>query len=327
LKGQTCFVTGATGVVGPVLIRSLLERSYGVRALVRRPIAENELPDGLEIVQGDLSDEEVLKRAVEGVDIVFHLAAKLHINNPSPSLKEEYRRVNVTGTKTLLDAAKGASVKRFVYFSSIAVYGKSVSRGMITETDEVFPDTLYAETKYEGEQIILNTLSKTEERFGVVLRLAAVYGKGMKGNYPRLVNALKKRRYVHIGEGTNRRTLVHVKDVSRAAIIAAEHSAAAGNIYNVTDGAVYSLKEIIETICKVLEIAPPRFRLPERPVRMLAGAFEDAFALIKKRAPVNRATIDKLLEDIAVSGDKMKTELGFEPEYDLLSGWREALKS
>lgn len=322
---KTCFVTGATGVVGPVLIRNLLERGYKVRALVRHSIAENELPNGVEIAQGDLSDEEVLKKAVEGVDALFHLAAKLHINNPDPSLKDEYKRVNVEGTKTLIDIAKSAAVKRFVYFSSIAVYGKSVSREMITEDDEVFPDTLYAETKYEGEQFVLKANDELGKPFGIVLRLAAVYGKGMKGNYPRLINALKKKRYVHIGDGTNRRTLVHVKDVSRAAIIAAEHPAAVGNIYNVTDGAVYSLKEIIETICKVLEIAPPRFHLPEKPVRMLAGAFEDTFRLIKVRAPVNRATIDKLLEDIAVSGDKIQKELGFQPEYDLLSGWREAL--
>lgn len=318
MNQQICFVTGATGVVGPVLVRDLLERGYRVRALVRRPVSKDELPDEVEIFQGDLLNEEVLRKAIEGVDVVFHLAAKLHINNPDASLKEEYKRVNVSGTKRLLDVAN--SVNRFIYFSSIAVYGKSKPREeLITESDEVFPDTLYAETKYEGERIVL------ENNNGVVLRLAAVYGKGMKGNYPRLVNALKKRRYLHIGKGTNRRTLVHVKDVSCAAIIAAENANAVGKIYNVTDGAVYSIKKIIETICKVLEISPPKFHLPESAVRMTAGIFEDAFALIKKRAPVNRATIDKLLEDIAVSGDKMKTELGFQPQYDLLKGWKETL--
>jgi UDP-glucose 4-epimerase len=320
LNQQTCFVTGATGVVGPVLVRDLLERGYKVRALVRRPIADDELPREVEIFQGDLLDKEILKEAIEGVDIVFHLAAKLHINNPAPSLKEEYKRVNVSGTESLLEIAQSVSLKRFVYFSSIAVYGKSKPReDLITEVDEVSPDALYAETKYEGERIVL------DDESGVVLRLAAVYGKGMKGNYPRLVNALKRRRYLHIGKGTNRRTLVHVRDVSRAAIVAAENPVAVGKIYNVTDGTVYSIKEIIETICKVLEIAPPKFHLPERPARIMAGVFEDAFALIKKRAPVNRATIDKLLEDIAVSGDKIKTELGFQPQYDLLKGWKEAL--
>lgn len=321
MNQQTCFVTGATGFVGPVLVRDLLECGHKVRALVRRSIAEDELPNEVEIFQGDLLDKDVLQKAVEGVDIVFHLAAKLHINNPDPSLKEEYKRVNVSGTKTLLETAQSVSVKRFIYFSSIAVYGKSKPReDLITEDDEVFPDTLYAETKHEGERIVL------ENDCGVVLRLAAVYGKGMKGNYPRLVDALKKHRYVNIGKGTNRRTLVHVKDVSGAALIAAENSVAVGKIYNVTDGSVYSIKEIIETICKVIEISPPKFHLPERPVRMTAGIIEDAFALIKKRAPVNRAMIGKLLEDIAVSGNKIKTELGFQPQYDLLNGWKEALE-
>lgn len=318
---KTCFVTGATGVIGPTLIRELLKRDYKVRALVRRPVAKDELPNEVEIFQGDLMDEVVIKTAMQDADIVFHLAAKLHINNPEAALKDEYKRVNVTGSKVLVDAAASANVNRFVYFSSIAVYGKSISREMLTELSEVFPDTLYAETKYEGERIVL------ENGNGVVLRLAAVYGKGMKGNYPRLVNALKKKRYVNIGKGTNRRTLVHIKDIVNAALCVAEHSEAGGKIYNVTDGSVYQLKEIIETICSVLEIAPPRLHLPEKPVRLLAGAFEDALALIKKRSPVNRATIDKLLEDIAVSGDKIQRELGFRPEYNLQKGWRETLKN
>ena len=318
MSQEKYFVTGAAGAVGQVVVRDLLDRGHAVRALLRDPNSRNVLPDDVEIFTGDLSNEEVLKRAVDSVDVVFHLAAKLHIENPDESLRDEYQLVNVKGTQTLVDIA--AAVPRFVYFSTIAVYGGDRSQPeLITESDEAFPDTLYAQTKREAELAVL------DKNNGVVLRLAAVYGMGMKGNYPRLINALKKRRFLYIGSGTNRRTLVHVSDVSRAAVLAAANPVAVGNIYNVTDGAVHSTREIIETICSTLQISGPLFHLPERPVRMLAAAIEDIFAVAGKRAPIGRVTIDKFLEDVAVSGEKIEAELGFRPQYDLESGWREAL--
>ena len=301
-----------------MIVRDLLDHGHRVRALVREPVS-TELPENVEIFQGDLANEQVLRRAVSGAHVVLHLAAKLHIENPDASLRDEYERVNAAATETLVNIANAAS--RFVYFSTIAVYGHARLRnGLITESDEAFPDTIYSETKRAGELAVL------EQKNGVVLRLAAVYGKGMKGNYPRLVNALKKRRFVYIGNGTNRRTLIHVADVSRAARLAATSPVAAGNIYNVTDGTVHTTRKIIETICDVLRISGPLVRLPEKPVRLLAGAIEDVFALAGKRAPVSRAAIEKFLEDVAVSGEKIKTDLGFVPKYDLMSGWREALK-
>ena len=318
MSQEKYFVTGAAGAVGQVVVRDLLDRGHAVRALLRDPNSRNVLPNDVEIFTGDLSNEEVLKRAVDSVDVVFHLAAKLHIENPDESLRDEYQLVNVKGTQTLVDIA--AAVPRFVYFSTIAVYGGDRSQPeLITESDEAFPDTLYAQTKREAELAVL------DKNNGVVLRLAAVYGMGMKGNYPRLINALKKRRFLYIGSGTNRRTLVHVSDVSRAAVLAAANPVAVGNIYNVTDGAVHSTREIIETICSTLQISGPLFHLPERPVRMLAAAIEDIFAVAGKRAPIGRVTIDKFLEDVAVSGEKIEAELGFRPQYDLESGWREAL--
>ncbi len=318
MSKEKYFVTGAAGAVGQVIVRDLLDRGHAVRALLRDPNSRNVLPNDVEIFTGDLSNEEVLKRAVDSVDVVFHLAAKLHIENPDESLRDEYQLVNVKGTQTLVDIA--AAVPRFVYFSTIAVYGGDRSQPeLITESDEAFPDTLYAQTKREAELAVL------DKNNGVVLRLAAVYGMGMKGNYPRLINALKKRRFLYIGSGTNRRTLVHVSDVSRAAVLAAANPVAVGNIYNVTDGAVHSTREIIETICSTLQISGPLFHLPERPVRMLAAAIEDIFAVAGKRAPIGRVTIDKFLEDVAVSGEKIEAELGFRPQYDLESGWREAL--
>ena len=107
---------------------------------------------------------------MSGAHVVLHLAAKLHIENPDASLRDEYERVNAAATETLVNIANAAS--RFVYFSTIAVYGHGRLRnGLITESDDAFPDTIYSETKRAGELAVL------EHKNGVVLRLAAVYGR------------------------------------------------------------------------------------------------------------------------------------------------------
>ena len=259
-----------------------------------------------------------MDKAVAGVDVVFHLAAKLHINDPSPKLKLEYQRVNVEGTRCLAEAARAADVKRFVLFSTINVYGPGGPGQFLDEGSPLHPDSFYAETKAQAEDIALATLPT------VVLRLAAVYGPNMKGNYLRLLEALRRRRFAFVGDGLNRRTLVHVQDVCSAAILAATHPAAPGNIYNVTDGTVHSLEQIVQAMCMALNRNPPRLRLPANMARRLAGIVEAAArCLLRKRVPV-RTAVAKLTEDTAVSGARIIDELGWQPQYDLFRGWCDA---
>jgi UDP-glucose 4-epimerase len=138
---------------------------------------------------------------------------------------------------------------------------------------------------------------------GTVLRLGAVYGSRIKGNYERLLRALACNRFIPIGSGLNRRTLVYDKDVGRAAALTVSHPAAAGRVFNVTDGAFHTLREIIAAMSLALGRIPPRYSLSARPVRWAAGLLEDAARVIGCQSPIVRATIDKYTEDIAVSGD------------------------
>lgn len=317
---RTALVTGASGAIGSTLVRRLLKQDYTVRALLRESAQDALMPDGVEVVRGDINDCQLMQQAVTGAEVVFHLAAKLHVNNPSLALKDEYFRVNVEGARCLARAARAAKVGRLVFFSTINVYGKSQPGQLHDEETPPDPDSLYAETKIEGEKIV-----RAETR-AVVLRLAAVYGPRMKGNYPRLVEAIRRRRLALVGDGRNRRTLLHVEDACDAAIAAAEHGAALGQVFNVTDGRVHTLREIISAIAAALEQRPPRLHLPARPVRVVAGLLEDGLRVVGKKSPVNRATIDKLTEDIAVSGEKMQRELGFRARYDLQAGWEETIK-
>src|SRR5690554_915924 len=118
---QSALVTGVSGTVGPTLVRHLLAAGHRVRVLLRSEPEAGLLSAEAEQMRGDVTDAASLIPAVEGVDVVFHLAAKLHINNPSPELAKEYHRVNVEGTRNVARAAREAGVRRFIHFSTINV--------------------------------------------------------------------------------------------------------------------------------------------------------------------------------------------------------------
>ena len=277
---------------------------------------------------------------MQGVDAVVHMAALLHIVNLPSELREKYERVNIGGTATVVEAAIKAGVKRVVMFSTIAVYGTS-DGFVLKEISPTHPDTFYAQTKRAAEQIVLNAKGADGQSLGTVLRLGAVYGSRIKGNYERLTRALAVGKwgtrlhhvphfprfpFIPIGNGLNRRTLIYDKDVGRAAALAVSHPAAAGRVFNVTDGGFHTLTEIIESICAALGRKPPRLSLPVGLARALIGLIEKGSLAIGLKPPVTKAIIDKYTEDIAVDGSLIQKELGFVPQYDLKTGWEETIR-
>jgi nucleoside-diphosphate-sugar epimerase len=302
----------------------LIECGYRVRTLSRDAPRPGWLPDGVDVHTGDVTDRSAVQSALQGVDSVIHMAALLHIVEPPPGLREAYRRINVGGTALVVEEAVRQGTRRIVLSSTIAVYGDA-HKQVLTEDVVPNPDTLYAQTKLAAEKIVLEAAGPDGQPLGVALRLSAVYGPRMKGNYRRLVLSLANGRFMPIGDGANRRTLVFDRDVARAAVLALHHPAAAGRAYNVTDGRFHTMREIIQTICNALGRTPPRFSLPVGLARLGAGVLEDAARMAGRQAPVGRASIDKYTEDVAVSGQRIETELGFVPQFDLACGWQETV--
>jgi len=298
---------------------------YWVRTLSLDQPSKGQWSDDVETRIGDVTDKSAVQSAMQSVDAVVHLAALLHIANPPPEMREKYERINVGGTATVVEAAIEAGVKRVVLFSTIAVYGHA-DGCVLNEQSPTHPETFYAETKLSAEQLVLNAKRKDGQHLGTVLRLGAVYGSRIKGNYERLTQALARNRFIPIGNGLNRRTLVYDKDVGRAAVLAVSHPAAAGRVFNVTDGAFHTLNEIIESICSALGRKPPRFSLPLGSTRALVGLVEKGCRSLGIKPPVTREMIDKYTEDIAVDGSLIQKELGFMPQYDLKTGWEETIR-
>jgi nucleoside-diphosphate-sugar epimerase len=316
-------VTGATGAIGPRVVSELCAEGFRVRTLSMDRIPTNILPDRVQIRVGNINDVGAVRAAVEDVDAVIHMAALLH--NPLAATEDEYERINVGGTANLVEAVAKADVKRILFISTIAVYGRS--QGCVfTEGSIPKPDTPYARSKLAAEKAVLDAKGSKGQDIGVVLRLAAVYGSRVRGNYERLVKSLAARRFIPIGDGSNRRSLVYDRDLAYAARLAVEHPGATGKIFNVSDGELHTLGDVISAICQALGRNNPHIHLPARPARFAAGIVERLARRVGCKPPIARSMIDKYTEDVIVDSSRIRKELGFAPKYGLLAGWKEAVQ-
>jgi nucleoside-diphosphate-sugar epimerase len=299
------------------------QRGYRVRVLSRRTPEPSLFSLPVEVVRGDITDLGSVAKAAQGVNVVFHLAARLHEPGASAELKGQYEDVNVVGTRNVVESASQAGVGRIVFFSTICVYGATSGR-LADESTPPRPDSIYAETKLQAERLAQGSRASDGRPLVSILRMAAVYGPRMKGNYLRLAQALAKGRFVPIGAGENRRTLVHERDAVEAALMAAEHPEAGGRVFNVTDGAVHAFREILVAMSTGLGRRPPRLAVPEGLARG-AARIVDGISSALGRGTRAGALLGKYLEDVAVAGILIERELGFTPHVDLRAGWQDAL--
>jgi UDP-glucose 4-epimerase len=293
-----------------------------VRTLSRRAPPPGLFPAVVDAHLGDVRDPVARGRALAGVERVFHLAARLHVVDPGAQARTDYDETNRDATSALACEAARAGVRRIVFFSSIAVYGDTRG-GLATEETPATASSGYARSKLEAEAAVLGRTRSDGTPVGVVLRLAAVYGPRVKGNYLSLVRYLASGRPVPILPGSNRRTLVFETDVARAAVLAASHPAAAGRIFNVTDGSIHTVRGIDAAIRAALGRRASRLGVPLPAAQAFVNGTRWAL-----RGPLARVAgaIDKYAEDVAVDGGRIQRELGFTPEIDLEEGWRRTVR-
>ena len=209
-----------------------------------------------------------------------------------------------------------------VLASTIAVYGSSVA--MATESSAPRPDTPYAVTKFEAEEIV-RSARRDGVPIGIVLRLAAVYGSQVKGNYRSLALGLARHRFVPIGDGRNKRTLIHEYDVGRAVVHVLQSPGAVGRTYNLTDGSVHTTDEIVEAICHALGRPAPRWRVPTGLAFGAAMVVDELHRLTLRGAGSLRDRLQRYIENVAIDGSAIQRELNFAPQYDLTAGWQRVI--
>ena len=303
-------VTGGTGFIGHHLVNKLAEIGAEVRVLARSTSNVSRLTDNnVKIVRGDLCDIDSLKVATEGVDIVYHLAAKLHV--ALDSRDPELQTVNVDGTKNLLDVCVSNGVSKFVFFSSMAVSFGSDSE-VLDESTLSSPMGKYGEGKIKAGELV-QQYQKKHNIDTTILIPVVVYGKGEIGNVAKLINYINKRRFVIIGDGGTMRSIVYINNVVEAALCVAENPLSSGQTYIVTDKDTYTLKEMAEFISTKLSVPLYRFHIPAGLASYLAliGDFSEKY--FKLKLPFNSDILKRLMTNQLCSSRKIQEELGFTP--------------
>lgn len=311
-------ITGGTGFIGSRL--ALEAQRRGVQTVVAGRInsASEQLRAqelngyGIAIVDGPLQEPEYASRVVRGSDAVIHLAAAQHEANVPDSY---FEAVNVLGTRTLLQACEAAGVRRFVYGSTIGVYGDGVDT-VLNEESPARPANIYGRTKLAAEGVV----QEFGRRLPVsIVRISETYGPG-DFRLLKLFRAIDRGRFVMIGAGSNRRQLIHVRDLIRALMLAIEQPAAVGQIVVAAGSEVMSTRQLVAQVAQVLERSPPRWRAPLWPLMLGATGMELTLKPLGIQPPLHRRRLDFFRKSFVFDTTKARTLLGFTPEVAFQDG-------
>jgi nucleoside-diphosphate-sugar epimerase len=314
-------VTGAAGFTGSHLVRYLVQAGDQVRALVRdRSRAPGFDRDRVEVVEGDLTSPSSLRRAMDGVDVVYNIAARYReAGRPAA----EYRAVNATAVGTIVENAKAASTRRVVHCSTVGVHG-DVEHPPANEDAPLRPGDVYQETKLEGEQIGRDAAARTGVEL-VIARPTGIYGPGDRRLF-KVFGRIAKRRFVMLGRGRNYYHLTFIDDLCAGFRLCGAVPAAAGRTYILGGGEVTTLAELVVITADVAGVPPPRVRLPVGPI-WLAGALCEAVCTpLGIEPPLYRRRVDFFRKSRAFDISRARAELGYEPRVGVREGIRRTLE-
>jgi GlcNAc-P-P-Und epimerase len=293
-----CLVSGGSGFLGRHVVSHLRSEGNEVSVLGRSP--------GSEVVADLGSGIPTLPPA--GYDIAFHIAGKAHVVPLTEADRESFFDVNARGTSNLLSALeRQATVPgAFVLVSTVGVYGQEAGEGLTEETSHAATDP-YGVSKSQAEESVLKWGAQHGVRVGIV-RLPLVAGPGAPGNLGAMVQGIRTGRYLGIGDGSARRSVVLAPDVARILPVVAER----GGTYNLTDGHHPTFAEIERAIARVLGKSPPR-HLPELVAKMGARVGDAVLKTTGVRLPLTSRPLTKMTSTLTFDDSKARQELGWNP--------------
>lgn len=317
-------VTGGTGFIGENFIPRLLEKGHKIRLLVRNYEKGQQLfHDKCEYFIGDVTDKESLTGCCHGIDVVFHMVAKVGNQLPNAEIFKAFRSVNVTGTQNIVDESCKANVSRFIFVSSIAAMG-IVKDTPINEKSRCSPYLPYQVTKYEAEQLI-NEYVKAGFP-GIIVRPTKVYGIGEhEFSYLTLAKLCKKGVFPKVGKGHNYTSNIYISDFVQA-LVKLVDKGIIGETYILTSDEsidfVQSGKVIADVLNKKITVIP----VPAGLMIYTAALEERFFNYIRKPPIVTRKNIEATITDRVYDISKAKNEIGYEPEMPMRKGIQQVVR-
>lgn len=301
-------ITGASGHIGNCLVRELIKKGIDVKVLVHN--YKNDLAQlNVELISGNILEPESLKALCEGVDVIFHLAAKISLDNRQSEL---VYKTNVTGTKNIIEASKINGVKKFIHFSSIDAF-QTISLDKVL--DENIPlivsgKSVYESTKAESERVVMDAVKEGLD--AVILSPTAVIGPfDYRGSFlgQALLKIYKNKLPMLIPGGYN---WVDVRDVATAAIQSMESGRKGGKY--ILSGNFCSLKELSEMIGRISGKRTPKFLAPVYLAKLACPFFQIYYSITKGQPIYTCQTLDILVNAPRnISYEKAQSELGYLP--------------
>jgi nucleoside-diphosphate-sugar epimerase len=321
-------VTGAAGWLGTALLHALAERGGTVRALVRHPAeVDGVLSAGrdVQIHIGDVTDRAVVAELLAGTDgaDVLHAAGVIH-----PRRTEEFERVNVGGTRAVVDAARAAGARRLVHVSSNSPFGLNPTPTDRFRSEEPFnPYMGYGHSKMLAEELVRAADGDGLET--TVVRPPWFYGPYQPARQTRFFTAVRLGRFPLFGDGTNRRSMAYVEALADGILRAQLAEGAAGRAYWIADARPYEMAEVLETVREALrlegyETSPRQPRVPgvlADAARVIDGALQ-----ARGRYVQEIHVLSEMNATIACDVSLAERELGYIPPTSLLDGMRASIR-
>jgi nucleoside-diphosphate-sugar epimerase len=293
----TALLTGHNGFLGKYLARSLTETGYQVLTLGR---TEGDIRSDLATQQPDLSGH--------AINLVVHVAGKAHSLPRNAEESQAFFQVNRDGTRRLLQALESLKKRpdAFILISTVAVYGCETGEN-ITESVTLGGKTPYAESKIQAEDVVQTWCAQQGVRC-CILRLPLIVGAEAPGNLGKMERAIRRGRYVHIGAGSARWSMVRADDVARMIPKAAQ----IGGIYNLTDGIHPSVRELGDAMARqigqrTIQTVPAGF------ARILARLGDGINGMIGRKFPFDSITLEKMTGSLTFSDQLAREKLGWKP--------------
>jgi nucleoside-diphosphate-sugar epimerase len=305
---QKILITGATGFVGKSLVPALIDSGYDVLCAVSKQAEWLKAP---QIVIDRLELMTNWSNVLQGVDVIIHLAAKVHVMEGNVPL-EEFCKVNSDATKRLAEQAAQCGVRRFVFMSSIKVNGEFTVEGApFTEENGLDIADPYGKSKLIAEQCLLE-LSQKSPMDVVILRPCLVFGPGVKANFLKMMGLVNKGLPLPFGRIKNKRSFIFIDNLVLAITVVINEPKAANQVYVVADNEAWSLPELVDCIAHKMGKKSRLFTIP---------GLLPLFKLLGLTALSNR-----LFGSLEVSNEKIKTQLGWVPPVTSAEGISKTVK-
>lgn len=306
-------VTGANGFVGHKVVYDLLEKNYFVYAVTRKPNVVQH-PNYINYVHEDLYNASIWKEVLRDIDVVIHLAARVHqMNDSSNNPWEEYEKVNIYLTKMISEAAVKNGVKHFIYMSSVKVNGEESN---IAYNEKSIPNPVddYGKSKYIAEQNLKEVSIKSSMKISII-RPPLVYGEGVKANFLSLVKLVDSSIPLPFKHMKNKRSMIYVGNLSDSVCHIIEHVKKEYNIYMVADENPISTEQLVLEISKALNRKSHLFPVPT--------SFFNLVGLITRKS----MEVQRLVGSLHIETKLIQDELDWQPKYTMQEGLLKTLES